>query len=144
MLTRRIARRIADGSADAAHVLALTFTREAAGELRRRLRRTRRARARIETGTFHAVALRLLRDRALVRRHGRRPSSPRIGMRLMREVLTETRLRVEPAAAMADVDWARARLVEPERFGEATRRARRAVPRSIRSRSPTSPSGTRR
>src|SRR3712207_1121889 len=63
VLTRRIARRIADGSADAAHVLALTFTREAASELRRRLRRLG-VPARIETGTFHAIALRLLSDRA--------------------------------------------------------------------------------
>ncbi len=38
VLTRRIAYRIATDSADARHTLALTFTREAAGELRRRLR----------------------------------------------------------------------------------------------------------
>jgi superfamily I DNA/RNA helicase len=37
VLTRRIVRRIADGSAEARHVLALTFTRKAAGELRHRL-----------------------------------------------------------------------------------------------------------
>jgi DNA helicase II / ATP-dependent DNA helicase PcrA len=37
VLTRRIARRIADGSADAGHVLVITFTRRAAGELVRRL-----------------------------------------------------------------------------------------------------------
>ena len=40
VLTRRIAYRVATGTADARHTLALTFTREAAGELRRRLRRT--------------------------------------------------------------------------------------------------------
>ena len=123
VLTRRIARRIADGSADPAHVLALTFTREAASELRRRLRRLG-VPARIETGTFHAVALRLLSDRAA---SGDRPP-PVIApdrQRLMREVLTETRRRVEPTAALADIDWARARLVDPLRFGEATRRARR-------------------
>ena len=39
VLTTRIAHRIAIGTADARHTLALTFTREAAGELRRRLRR---------------------------------------------------------------------------------------------------------
>ena len=35
VLTRRIAHRIAGGRADARHTLALTFTREAAGELLR-------------------------------------------------------------------------------------------------------------
>src|SRR6476620_5156751 len=37
VLTRRIAYRVAEGSADAAHTLAITFTRKAAGELLRRL-----------------------------------------------------------------------------------------------------------
>ena len=39
VLTRRIAYRVANGTADARHVLALTFTRDAAAELKRRLRR---------------------------------------------------------------------------------------------------------
>jgi DNA helicase II / ATP-dependent DNA helicase PcrA len=38
VLTRRIAHRVATGSADAPRVLALTFTRQAAGELRARRR----------------------------------------------------------------------------------------------------------
>ena len=62
VLTRRIAHRIVTGSADAQHTLALTFTREAAGELRRRLRRSG-MREPVEAGTFHAVALGLLRQR---------------------------------------------------------------------------------
>ncbi|WP_162942307.1 UvrD-helicase domain-containing protein [Desertimonas flava] len=62
VLTRRIAYRIADGSADARHTLALTFTREAAGELRRRLRRSG-LREPVEAGTFHSVALSVLRQR---------------------------------------------------------------------------------
>src|SRR3954454_7031526 len=37
VLTRRIARRVADGSVDAAHVLVLTFTRAAASEVVGRL-----------------------------------------------------------------------------------------------------------
>ncbi len=37
VLTRRIARRVADGEIDASHVLAVTFTRKAAAELRDRL-----------------------------------------------------------------------------------------------------------
>ena len=62
VLTRRIAYRVAAGTADARHTLALTFTREAAGELRRRLRALG-LREWIEAGTFHSVALGLLRQR---------------------------------------------------------------------------------
>ena len=125
VLTRRIARRIEDGSADAGHVLALTFTREAAGELRRRLRRLDVVTP-IETGTFHAIALRLLSDRALAA--GR--AAPVIApdrLRIMREVITETRRRIEPSAALADIDWARARMIDPARFAESSRQLRRRV-----------------
>ncbi len=123
VLTRRMARRISDGSADAQHVLALTFTREAAGELRRRLRRLE-IHEHVETGTFHAVALRLLSDRALAAGRPAPVLAPDRG-RLMREVLTETRRRLEAPAVLADMDWARARLVEPARFADASRKARR-------------------
>jgi DNA helicase-2/ATP-dependent DNA helicase PcrA len=62
VLTRRVAWRIANGSADAGHTLVLTFTREAAGELRRRLPRLGLS-ARVPAGTFHSIALALLRQR---------------------------------------------------------------------------------
>ena len=123
VLTRRIARRILDGSAHASRVLALTFTREAAGEMRRRLRRLE-VREQIECGTFHAVALRLLRDRALADGTAA-PVVAQDRLRLLREVLTETRIPVAPYAAQADIDWARARLIEPSRYGAATRSERR-------------------
>jgi len=66
VLTRRIAHRIETGRAEPRHIVALTFTRDAAGELRRRLRRLD-VNESIEAGTFHSVAMRLLRDRALTR-----------------------------------------------------------------------------
>jgi DNA helicase-2/ATP-dependent DNA helicase PcrA len=62
VLTRRIARRVLDGSADPGHVLALTFTRKAAGELTDRLRRLG-LRGDATAGTFHAVAWGVLRTR---------------------------------------------------------------------------------
>ncbi len=123
VLTRRIARRLLDGSADARHVLALTFTRDAAGELRRRLRRLE-IREPIETGTFHAVALRVLRDRAMAS-GAAAPVVANDRGRLIREVLTETRVRCEPGGVLADIDWARARLIPPGEFAAATRAARR-------------------
>ena len=62
VLARRIAYRVATDTADARHTLALTFTREAAGELRRRLR-TLGLRDFVDAGTFHSIALGLLRQR---------------------------------------------------------------------------------
>jgi len=124
VLTRRIAHRIVTGEASAAHTLAMTFTREAAGELRRRLRALD-LREPIEAGTFHAISLRLLRDRALARHE----TAPRVAVdrsRLMRECLTELRLDVSVSAALADTDWALARLVPPDRYEEASRRERRS------------------
>jgi DNA helicase-2/ATP-dependent DNA helicase PcrA len=125
VLTRRIAYRIGNGSADPRHVLVLTFTRDAAGELRRRLRRLDIS-ERIESGTFHSVALRLLRDRAAAAG----TTAPAVApdrMRLAREVLTETRIAVEPAAALADLDWARARMVAASDVAAASRMAKRRL-----------------
>ena len=123
VLTRRIAHRVAGGTADAARVLALTFTRDAAGELRRRLRHLAIEQP-VEAGTFHSVALRLLTDRALAAN----TPPPQVApdrLRLVRECITELRLGLAPAGALADIDWARARLVPAEGYGAACRLARR-------------------
>ncbi|MBI4883732.1 MAG: ATP-dependent helicase [Actinobacteria bacterium] len=123
VLTRRIAYRVAQGTAHARHVLALTFTRDAAAELKRRLRRLD-IREPVEAGTFHGIALRLLRDRALAANQ----PPPRVAtdrIRLAREVLTELKLGAEPYLALADIDWARARLVAPDSYEGACRSARR-------------------
>ena len=123
VLTRRIAHRIATGSADAGHVLALTFTRDAANELHRRLRRFD-LRTRIEAGTFHAVALRILRDRAEAR-HERMPNVATDRFRLVADTLANVGLRVDPFGAQTDIDWARARRITPERYATMSRRAAR-------------------
>jgi len=62
VLTRRIAHRVATGSADAGHVLAITFTRRAAGELLRRFGQLG-LRQQPTVGTFHGVAWSVLRRR---------------------------------------------------------------------------------
>jgi DNA helicase-2/ATP-dependent DNA helicase PcrA len=127
VLTRRIARRIADGSAHASHVLVLTFTREAAGELRRRLHRLdpdRRDLTSIESGTFHAVALRLLADRATAQGRAAPVIAPDRA-RLIREITTETKRRIDPMALLADIDWARARRLHVSQLASASRRAKR-------------------
>ncbi len=123
VLTRRIAYRVASGTAQARHVLALTFTRDAAAELKRRLRRLD-IREPIEAATFHGMALRLLRDRALAA-HQTPPQVANDRTRLAREVLTELKLKVDPFAALTDLDWARARMVPTDRYEATTRLARR-------------------
>src|SRR3954467_11786869 len=62
VLTRRIAYRTLSGEHDPRHVLALTFTRKAAGELSNRLRQLG-LRDQVAAGTFHAVAYAQLRAR---------------------------------------------------------------------------------
>ncbi len=128
VLARRIAYRIETGTALPRHVVALTFTRDAAAEMKRRLRRLD-LRDPIEAGTFHSIALRLLRDRALAN-HQAPPLLANDRIRLLREVITQLQLRVEPYQAMTDLDWARARLVEPGRYEAANRSERRrsAIP----------------
>jgi len=121
VLTRRIAHRVDVGTADARHTLALTFTREAAGELRRRLRRLG-LRDPVEAGTFHAVALRLLRQRW--QDLGRSfPGIVEDRQRLVREVASG-----DPVTVLAaEVDWAAARGVPAGRYVTAARDARRST-----------------
>ncbi|CAB4873381.1 unannotated protein [freshwater metagenome] len=121
VLTRRIAYRIAtDPDVQPQHVLALTFTNQAAGELHKRLRRAG-LRERIEAGTFHAVAMRLLRQRSIDL--GQRPPSIASDrFRLMNEAIRLAGVNAEPSVALADLDWARARRVP---FAEAAAAAKR-------------------
>ncbi len=128
VLTRRIAYRIESGHAEPRHIAALTFTRDAAGELRRRLRRLDMHES-IEAGTFHSIALRLLRDRALTRNEAM-PSLAPDRLRLVRECLKELRLELDAYPAMSDIDWARARRIDPADYERQSRAARRrgAVP----------------
>lgn len=123
VLTRRIAYRVASGTALPRHVLALTFTRDAASELKRRLRRLD-LRDPVDAGTFHSVALRLLRDRAM----SRNEPVPQVATdrhRLVRDTLASLQLRAEAHQAMADLDWARARMIDPRRYDAACRSERR-------------------
>jgi DNA helicase-2/ATP-dependent DNA helicase PcrA len=63
VLTTRIAHRLEQDDISPAHVLALTFTRKAAGEMRERLERLIGPSARhMDIGTFHAVFARVMRE----------------------------------------------------------------------------------
>jgi DNA helicase-2/ATP-dependent DNA helicase PcrA len=127
VLTRRIAWRVATGSADAGHVLALTFTRKAAGELRSRLRRLG-VRDGLTAGTFHAVALGQLR--ALHDHRG--TSMPGILDRKARvlapfvDVKRGPQLTIAITEVAGEIEWAQARLIGPAAYAEAATSAGRS------------------
>ena len=126
VLTRRIAYRIAaEPDVGAQHVLALTFTNQAASELHRRLRRVG-LRERVEAGTFHAVALRLLRQRS-IDTDQRPPTIATDRLRLINEALRLTGSKADPSAVLNDLDWTRARRLDPADSATAARKAGRRV-----------------
>lgn len=122
VVTRRIAWQAEAGRIDPRRVLAVTFTRKAALELRARLRRLG-LRDGVAAGTFHAVAW------AQIRRHceetDRRPPEllERRGAFIARLATGLDRPAVAEVAA--EIGWARARLVAPEGYVEAARAAGR-------------------
>lgn len=123
VLTRRIAHRIATDDADARHTLALTFTREAAGELRRRLHRLG-LRDHVEAGTFHSVMLSVLRQRWADT--GRRPKTVVADRRrLLRDAHREDDLaggRQSIEVGHEEISWAMARGISPDRYPALARR----------------------
>ncbi len=125
VLTRRIAHRCATGTADARHVLALTFTRKAAAELDTRLRAFG-LRDLPAAGTFHAVAYAQLRTRWA----GAGTSAPtlldRKGRILGRILGGTTRFTAMDLAG--EIEWAKSRLVSPDRYPIAAAQADRRLP----------------
>ena len=127
VLTRRIAWRIAHDTASGDRILALTFTRQAAGELTTRLRALG-VRDRLTVGTFHAVAWSALRRRwdDEGRRH---PELLTDRARLVADVLTTDRHRrpagEDVATVVTEIDWAKARLVHPDAYLDAAAAAGR-------------------
>jgi DNA helicase-2/ATP-dependent DNA helicase PcrA len=125
VLTRRLAHRAAGGDLDPRRALCVTFTRDAASELRSRLRGLG-LRDLPAAGTFHAIALGLLRTRW----HDLRQTEPTLltdRSSLLRRIAGT---RVDPATLArvgAEIDWARSRSVRPDRYADARRRSRRPV-----------------
>ena len=130
VLTRRVAHRIVTGDADPQHTMVLTFTREAAGELRRRLR-TLGVRDHVEAGTFHSVMLGILRRRWTDT--DRRPLTVSPDRRrLVRDALdTSGTSRRDVESAVAEIDWAKARGIPVNGYESAARRSSRRPPGGI-------------
>ena len=122
VLTRRIAHQCLSGVAEPAHVAVLTFTRQAASELHRRLR-VLGAGDGLIAGTFHSVALSLLRQHwdSRGRAHPTVVSDRR---RLIGEVIGPKHT-TSIDALNSDIDWARARNVEASDYPRAVAAAKR-------------------
>ena len=126
VLTRRIAWRAATGDLDPRHVLALTFTRKAAGELTARLRALG-LRDTVAAGTFHSVAYAQLRSRWADR--GIQPPNlldRKVGF--VARVMPARARHVPAIDLVAEIEWAKARMVEPDTYAEAAAAAGRRPP----------------
>jgi DNA helicase II / ATP-dependent DNA helicase PcrA len=124
VLTRRIAWRVEAGDADASHVLALTFTRKAAGELRERLAALG-LRSGVAAGTFHGVAYAQLRSWWA----DQGQAAPGLLARKA-PVLSAivSGIPVTVAQLAGEIEWAKARLIGPDGYAEAAAAARRRTP----------------
>jgi ATP-dependent DNA helicase UvrD/PcrA len=128
VLTHRIAWQSRHARIDPVYVLAVTFTRKAAGELGERL--TRLGVRRVTAGTFHAIALAQLRRR----REDQDLAMPKVldrKVRLLAPLLPErgAERAVVAAEVAAEIEWAKARLITAEGYEESARAARRDPPR---------------
>ena len=128
VLTNRIAYRVATNTAAAQHVLAITFTREAASEMRRRLKRLGidDSNGSPTVGTFHAVALSMLRQR-LTSQGSSMPNIVHNRPNLVVTAAGASSLGSRAKELLIEIDWAHARMVSPADYVAAVKREQRTT-----------------
>lgn len=128
-ITHRIAYAVATGMVSPRHVMALTFTVRAAGELRGRLRALGGGAEDVRATTFHAAALRQLSyfwPRAI---GGRAPQLVESKLPLLREAARGLGLNLAAPAlaeAVTEIEWAKVCQVHPDSYVFAATEAGRA------------------
>jgi DNA helicase-2/ATP-dependent DNA helicase PcrA len=128
-ITYRIAYAAATGTVDPAHVLALTFTVRAAGELRSRLRQL--GVGLVRASTFHAAALRQLNYFWPKVVGGRPPQLVDGKAGLVREAAKRAQVRLDSgsgalADAAGEIEWAKVTQVRPDGYAAAAAAAGRS------------------
>ena len=138
--TRAVAHRIAylaaTAQADAARVLAVTFTTRAAGELRARLRQLGQVAPgagldKVQARTFHSAALRQLTHFWPSTVGGRAPEVVDSKIGLVAEAARRLRVSAglpELRDAAAEIEWAKVTQVRPDDFPAASAKAGRTPP----------------
>jgi len=128
-ITHRIAYAVATGVANPAHVLALTFTVRAAGELRGRLRALGGGAESVRAATFHSAALRQLSYFWPKVIGGRAPKLVESKLPLLREAARDLGLSVAGGAlaeAVTEIEWAKVCQTHPDSYVFAAAEAGRA------------------
>ena len=136
--TRAIAHRIAyavlTGVVDPGHVLAVTFTTRAAGELRARLHQLGGpggALDRVQARTFHSAALRQLTHFWPQTVGGRPPTVLDSKVRLLAEAARQARISTSSADLRdlaSEIEWAKVTQVRPEEYPRICGKAGRVPP----------------
>jgi DNA helicase-2/ATP-dependent DNA helicase PcrA len=127
-LTHRIAALSLGGLVDPRHVMALTFTARAAGELRGRLRAL--GVDGVQARTFHAAALRQLRYFWPDAIGGEPPTVVASKAPLIAEACRRLRVRSDPTTIRdlaAEIEWAKVTEVTPDAYVPQSARAGRAA-----------------
>lgn len=116
-ITHRIAYMVHTDSAPAGHILAVTFTARAAGEMRTRLRAL--GVGTVQARTFHSAALRQLQFFAPRVLGGQLPEIVEHPIRLVANAAARSRLRADRSEVRdlaGEIDWAKAVLAGPAQY----------------------------
>ncbi|HVT20311.1 MAG TPA: ATP-dependent DNA helicase UvrD2 [Mycobacteriales bacterium] len=128
-VTHRIAYQVLGGQVKPTHVLAVTFTTRAAGELRSRLRAL--GADGVQARTFHSAALRQLTYFWPRISSGARPTLLESKLPAIRAAAAACRLSVaapQQRDLASEVEWAKAALVEPAEYAARAKAAGRQPP----------------